>query len=74
MLQRAVRGHGPFVVLVEAQLALIQFTDAGLYGFKFRPGQLCAIGGLFDPLRQPRDAVIYRFDARTWDCWSVPER
>ncbi len=56
------RGHRPLVVFVQADLALIEFTDAGLHGLEFRPGLLGAGGTVFDALGQPGDAVVDRFD------------
>ena len=56
-------GHGPLVVLVKAHFALIQFTDACLHRFEFRPGLLRAGAGLLDALGQARNAVVDRFDA-----------
>ncbi|SGO91495.1 Uncharacterised protein [Mycobacterium tuberculosis] len=52
------------MVLIQADLALIQFTDAALHGFELGSGLLGAHCGILDPLGQPCHALIDRFDTR----------
>ena len=55
------RGHRPVVVLVEPDLARVEFTDAALHGFELGLGLLRPRGRLFDPLGQPRNALVDGF-------------
>jgi len=54
-------GHRAVVVLVEAQLTLVEFTDLGLDGLELGSGHLDTGGGLIDTGGQPRHAVVDGF-------------
>ena len=62
LVGQSQRGDRPLVVFVQADLALIQFADAGLHGFELRAGLLRAGRTLFNALGQPGDGVVDRFD------------
>ena len=57
------RGDRPVVLLVEADLALVELADPALHGLELGLGLLGAGGGLLDGAGQPRHPVVDRLDA-----------
>ena len=56
------RGDRAVVLLVEADLALVELADPALHGLELGLGLLRAGGGLLDGVGQPRHPVVDRLD------------